>query len=75
MRQRQQLERSLTELRRIERDFEDNLTLIELGEAEDDEAIVVEGEGALKRLDEEVQRIFDWLASLIHLNRAYYHFH
>ena len=56
MRQRQQLERSLTELRRIERDFEDNLTLIELGEAEDDEAIVVEGEGALKRLDEEVQR-------------------
>jgi peptide chain release factor 2 len=56
MRQRQQLERSLTDLRRLERDFEDNLTLIELGEAEDDEATVSEGEGALKRLDEEVQR-------------------
>ena len=56
MRQRQQLERSLTDFRRIEREFEDNLTLIELGEAEEDEATVTEGEGALKRLDEEVQR-------------------
>ncbi|MCC7252077.1 peptide chain release factor 2 [Hyphomicrobium sp.] len=56
MRQRQQLERSLTDFRRIEREFEDNLTLIELGEAEDDEATVTEGEGALRRLDEEVQR-------------------
>ena len=56
MRQRQQLERSLTDFRRIERELEDNVTLIELGEAEDDEATVTEGEGALKRLDEEVQR-------------------
>ncbi len=56
MRQRQQLERSLTDFRRIEREFEDNVTLIELGESEDDEATVSEGEGALRRLDEEVQR-------------------
>jgi peptide chain release factor 2 len=56
MRQRQQLERSLTDFRRLEREFEDNLTLIELGEAENDEATVTEGEGALKRLDEEIQR-------------------
>jgi peptide chain release factor 2 len=56
MRQRQQLERSLTDFRRLEREFEDNVTLIELGEAEDDDAIVTEGEGALKKLDEEVQR-------------------
>ncbi|HRN84038.1 MAG TPA: peptide chain release factor 2 [Hyphomicrobium sp.] len=56
MRQRQQLEKSLTDFRRIERELEDNVTLIELGEAESDEATVVEGEGALKRLDAEVQR-------------------
>jgi peptide chain release factor 2 len=56
MRQRQQLEHSLADFRRIERDFEDNLTLIELGEAEGDAATVDEGEGALQRLDEEVQR-------------------
>lgn len=55
MRQRQQLERSLTEYRRLERDFADNITLIELGEAEDDEAIVTEAEIALKHLDEELK--------------------
>jgi peptide chain release factor 2 len=56
MRQRQQLEHSLTEFRRLERDFADNLTLIELGEAEGDTSIVTEGEGALKHLDDELQR-------------------
>ena len=56
MRQRQQLEKSLTDFRRMEREFEDNLTLIELGESEGDDAIVTEAEGALKNLDEEVQR-------------------
>ena len=56
MRQRQQLEHSLTDFRRIEREFEDNLTLIELGETEEDEATVSEGEDALRRLDTEVQR-------------------
>jgi len=56
MRQRQQLESSLTDFRRLEREFEDNVTLIELGEAEDDDVIVTEAEGALKRLDDEVQK-------------------
>jgi peptide chain release factor 2 len=56
MRQRQSLEQSLADFRRVVREFEDNLTLIELGEAEDDDATVTEGEAALKRLDEEVQR-------------------
>lgn len=56
MRQRQQLERSLADFRRIERDLEDNVTLIELGEAEADAAIVSEGENALQRLDVEAQR-------------------
>ena len=56
MRQRQSLEQSLADFHRVVREFEDNLTLIELGEAEDDDATVTEGEAALKRLDEEVQR-------------------
>ena len=56
MRQRQQIERSLAEFRRLEREFDDNVTLIELGEAENDNASVSEGEAALQRLDEEVQR-------------------
>lgn len=56
MRQRQMLERSLGDFRRLERELEDNVTLLELGEAEDDEATVTEAEAALKRLDEEAQR-------------------
>lgn len=56
MRQRQQLEVSLGDLRRFEREFEDNLTLIELGQAEDDNATVSEGEDALRHLDGEVRR-------------------
>jgi peptide chain release factor 2 len=56
MRQRQQLERSIAEFRRLERELEDSVTLVELGEAEDDDATIAEGEAALKRLDEEVQR-------------------
>lgn len=56
MRERQSLERSLGAYRKLERDYEDAITLIELGEAEDDEASIAEGESALKRLDDEVQR-------------------
>jgi peptide chain release factor 2 len=56
MRQRQMLERSLTDFRRLERELEDNVMLLELGEAEADEATVTEAEAALKRLDEEAQR-------------------
>ena len=56
MRQRQLLERAITEFRRIERDYDDALTLIELGEAEDDEGSISEGEAALRRVDHEAQR-------------------
>jgi len=56
MRQRQQLERSLETYRRLERDLDDNVTLIELGEAEDDAGTIAEGERALAKLDEEAQR-------------------
>jgi peptide chain release factor 2 len=56
MRQRQSLERTVSDLKKLERDLDDALTLIELGEAEDDAASVSEGETALKRLDVEAQR-------------------
>ena len=56
MRQRQQLDGSLSAFRKLEGEFEDSLTLIELGEAEKDDASIAEGETALKRLEAEVQR-------------------
>ncbi len=56
MRQRQQLDGSLSAFRRLEGEFEDSLTLIELGEAEKDQASVAEGEAALKKLEADVQR-------------------
>ena len=56
MRQRQQLESSIKSYQKLDRDLDDCVTLIELGEAEDDDATIAEGEEALKRLDEDAQR-------------------
>jgi peptide chain release factor 2 len=56
MRQRQQLEKQVNEFRKLERDYDDALTLIELGEMESDEGSIAEGETSLKRIDEEAQR-------------------
>ncbi len=56
MRQRQQLERSINAYKQLERDLDDSVTLIELGEAEDDSASIAEGEAQLKKLDEVAQR-------------------
>jgi len=56
MRQRQSLERSVTGYKQLERELDDNLTLLELAEAEDDEATLGEAEAGLERLVKEVQR-------------------
>ncbi len=56
MRQRQQLERSINAYQKLERELDDSVTLIELGEAEGDETSVAEGESQLKKLDEEARR-------------------
>ncbi|HWK96012.1 MAG TPA: peptide chain release factor 2 [Pseudolabrys sp.] len=56
MRERDALEDQLKALARIEQDLEDNLTLIELGEAEGDSATVADAEVALKGLKGEVAR-------------------
>ncbi|HEY7550025.1 MAG TPA: peptide chain release factor 2 [Hyphomicrobiaceae bacterium] len=56
MRERQALERSIDACLKLERDLDDALTLIELGDAEDDAATVEEGEAALRKLAPEARR-------------------
>jgi peptide chain release factor 2 len=56
MRRRQALERSIAAFEKIERDLDDAVTLIELGEGEKDEAAVQEGEAALRKLAPEARR-------------------
>ena len=56
MRERNALDDQLKAIGRIEQELDDQLTLIELGEAEKDEAIVAEAEAALKKLKTEVAR-------------------
>jgi len=56
MRERDALDDQLSSLKRIDQTLEDNLTLIELGEAENDEGTVTEAEAELKKLRAEVGR-------------------
>src|SRR6187397_3621746 len=56
MRERDALEDQLKAIGHIEQELEDQLTLIELGEAEKDDKTVGEAEAALKRLKVEVAR-------------------
>lgn len=56
MRQRQSLERQISAIRDIDQELEDATTLIELGEAEGDQATVKEGEAALEALRSGVQK-------------------
>ncbi len=56
MRERDALEDQLKALARIEQDLEDNLTFIELGEAEGDQSTIGDAEVALKGLKGEVAR-------------------
>src|ERR1700733_12713774 len=56
MRKRDALEDNLNAIGRIERELDDQLTMIELGEAEKDQKTVAEAEVALKKLKAEVAR-------------------
>jgi len=56
MRERQALERQITAYKQMEQELDDAITLIELGEAENDEETIAEGEAALKLLRERAQR-------------------
>src|SRR5499433_2506634 len=56
MQERTALEDQLTSISRIERELEDQITMIELGEAESDQKVIGEAEAALKKLKSEVAR-------------------
>ena len=56
MQERNALEDGLGAIGRIERELDDQLTMIELGEAEKDAAVIAEAEAALKRLQAEAAR-------------------
>ena len=56
MRERQALERSINVYMKLERDLDDAVTLIELGEAEKDDATVAEGEAVLRQLAANARR-------------------
>jgi peptide chain release factor 2 len=56
MQERTALEDQLTAIGRIERELDDQLTMIELGEAEKDRGAVAEAEDALRKLKAEVAR-------------------
>ena len=56
MQERTSLEDSLSGIGKVERELEDNIGMIELGEAENDEGVVAEAEAALTALKKEVAR-------------------
>src|SRR3981189_2911605 len=56
MQERTALEDQLTSIGRIEQELDDQLTMIELGEAEKDSKAVADAEEALKKLKAEVAR-------------------
>jgi peptide chain release factor 2 len=56
MQERNALEDQLTSIARIEREVEDHVGMIELGEAENDQAVIAEAEEALKRLKTDAAR-------------------
>ncbi len=56
MRERNALDESVAAIRKIEGDLDDGATLIELGEAESDEASIAEGEETIRRAQAEAAR-------------------
>src|SRR5438552_5901156 len=56
MQERTALEDSLNAIGRIEQELDDQITMIELGEAENDAKVVAEAEAALKALRAEASR-------------------
>jgi peptide chain release factor 2 len=56
MRERTTLEEQISGIKAMERELDDALTLIELGEAEGDPATIVEGEAGIRRVQAEAAR-------------------
>ncbi len=57
LRDRTRLEKSIQEVRGLEQELEDATTLVELGEAEDDNDVVSEGEGAIAALQRRAEKL------------------
>jgi peptide chain release factor 2 len=57
MRERNALEEQVAAIKRLERDLEDGITLIELGDAEGDQASITEGEAAIRAVQTEAARL------------------
>jgi peptide chain release factor 2 len=77
MRERQHLDAAITAVRETERELEDNLGLIELGETEGDASIVAEAEAEIERLSREVgrQQVETLLSGEADTNDAYLEIH
>ena len=56
MQERTALDEQLTALARIDQELDDQITLIELGEAESDQKVIAEAEASLRKLKAEVAR-------------------
>jgi peptide chain release factor 2 len=56
MRQRQQLEAAVSNYKKLAQDLDDGVTLVEMGEAEDDAATIAEGETVLRTLESEAHK-------------------
>ncbi|MGB8525989.1 MAG: peptide chain release factor 2 [Rhodoplanes sp.] len=56
MQERTALEDSLSAIGRIEQELDDQVTMIELGEAENDQSVIAEAETALRKLKSDVER-------------------
>ncbi|MFZ5731092.1 MAG: peptide chain release factor 2 [Pseudomonadota bacterium] len=56
MQERTSLEGQLTGIGKVEQELEDNVGLIELGEAENDQSVITEAENALRALKKDVAR-------------------
>jgi peptide chain release factor 2 len=57
MRERNAVEEQVAAIKRLERDLEDGITLIELGDAEDDQASITEGEATIRAVQTEAARL------------------
>ena len=77
MRERTQLETAIRGYRELERGLDDNRTLLELAEAEDDEAVIAEAEAGLRQLAAHAERarIASLLSGEADANDAYLEIH
>lgn len=77
MRERTALDKSITEVRALQQELEDNVELVDLGEAEGDDDVVAEAEAALTALADRVakQELESLLSGEVDANDCYIEIH